>query len=158
MKPAVSEWWHCMPILKRKSAAFSLQTMSGSFRRSGAFGIVGVVGVVATFCLILFALQRSDLERAADAGIAATDRATPEGGRQVDNPDDAVRAGAVAALAVRPIDAEAVHARGEAWGVGRRSQRLAMVVTLSIFLTVPSIRWTGATTRSTARWRPWGSR
>jgi hypothetical protein len=44
-----------------------------------------------------------------------------------------------AAMAVKPIDAEAVKARAAGWEAGRRSQSLAMVVTLLIFLTVPPI-------------------
>ena len=44
-----------------------------------------------------------------------------------------------AALAIAPIDADAVRARDEIWDVSRRSLRLAMVVTLLIFLTVPTI-------------------
>ena len=44
-----------------------------------------------------------------------------------------------AALAVGPIDPDAIRARGEAWDAGRRSQRLAMIVTALIFLTVPAI-------------------
>jgi hypothetical protein len=44
-----------------------------------------------------------------------------------------------AALAIAPIDADAIRARDEVWDVSRRSQNLAMVVTALIFLTVPTI-------------------
>lgn len=44
-----------------------------------------------------------------------------------------------AAMAVKPIGADAVRARSQMWDSGRRSLRLAMAVTLLIFLTVPSI-------------------
>jgi hypothetical protein len=40
---------------------------------------------------------------------------------------------------VKPIDAEAIRARSQAWDAGRRSLRLDMIVTLLIFFTVPSI-------------------
>jgi hypothetical protein len=141
--------------------------VSGGFKRSGVFGIVGVFvvaavavvialtmgqgeanpkpalglifGVIAIFCAILFALQRSDLERAADGDTAASSRAAAAGGRQVDNPTTMAEPELWAALAVAPIDADAVRARDETWDVSRRSQRLAMVVTLLIFLTVPTI-------------------
>jgi hypothetical protein len=146
--------------------------VSGGFKRSGAFGIVGVFvvaaiavliattmgqgeanpklalglifGVIAVFCLLLFALQRSDLERAAGgdaaaAGRAAAGRAAAEGGRQVENPTTMAEADLWAALAIAPIDADAIRARDETWDVSRRSQRLAMLVTLLIFLTVPAI-------------------
>jgi hypothetical protein len=44
-----------------------------------------------------------------------------------------------AALAIEPIDEEAIRARSQMWDAGRRSQRLAIVVVILIFLTVPSI-------------------
>lgn len=141
--------------------------MSGGFKRSGVFGLVGVFvvaalaivialtmgqgeanpklalglifGVIAIFCVVLFALQRSDLERAADSGAAASSRAAAEGGKQVDNPTTMPEPELWAALATDPIDADAIRARDEVWDVSRRSQGLAMVVTLLIFLTVPTI-------------------
>jgi hypothetical protein len=141
--------------------------MSGGFKRSGVFGIAGVFvvaalaiviattmgqgeanpkpalglifGVIAIFCVILFALQRSDLERAAGGSATVTSRAAAEAGRQVDNPTTMAEPELWAALAIAPIDADAIRARDEAWDVGRRSQGLAMVVTLLIFLTVPTI-------------------
>jgi len=141
--------------------------VSGGFKRSGVFGIVGVFvvaaiailiattmgqgeanpklalglifGVVAIFCVLLFAFQRADLERAAGGDAAAGSRAGTEGGGRVENPTTMAEAELWAALAVAPIDADAVRARDEVWDVTRRSQGLGMVVTLLIFLTVPTI-------------------
>jgi hypothetical protein len=141
--------------------------VSGGFKRSSRFGLVGVFvvaalavviattmgqgeanpklalglifGVIAVFCLILFVLQRSDLERAAGGDAGATGRAAAAGGHQVDNPTTMSEPDLWAALAIAPIDADAIRARDETWDVSRRSQRLAMVVTLLIFLTVPTI-------------------
>ncbi len=141
--------------------------MSGGFKRSSLFGLVGVFvvaalaiviatttgqgeanpkltlglifAVVAIFVIVLFALQRSDLERAAGSGAAATNRAAAEGERQVENPMTMAEPELWAALAVAPIDADAVRARDEVWDVGRRSIRLGMVIVLLIFLTVPSV-------------------
>ncbi len=142
--------------------------MSGGFKRSGVFGIVGVFvvaaivaliattlvgqdeanpklalglifGVIAVFCVVLFALQRSDLERVAGTSARDSARAAAEGGRQVDNPTTMGEPELWAALAVAPIDAEAVRARTAMWEPARRSQRLAMIVTLLILLTVPPI-------------------
>jgi hypothetical protein len=137
--------------------------VSGGFKRSGIFGLVGVFvvaglavviattmgqgqanpkpalalifGVIAIFCICLFALQRSDLTRAAGSDAAAAGRAAAEGGRQVDNPTTMSEPELWAALAIAPIDADAIRARD----VSRRSQSLGMVVTLLIFLTVPTI-------------------
>jgi hypothetical protein len=140
--------------------------VSGGFKRSGVFGLVGVFvvaalaiviattmgqganpklalglifGVIAIFCLILFALQRSDLTRAAGSDAATASRAAAAGDRQAENPTTMAEPELWAALAIAAIDADAIRARDEAWDVSRRSQNLAMVVTLLIFLTVPAI-------------------
>jgi hypothetical protein len=141
--------------------------MAGGFKRSGLFGIVGVFvvaaiviviatttgqgeanpkttmalifGVLAVFVAVLFALQRSDLDRVSGASIRDSSRAAAEGGRAIENPTTLSEPDLWAAMAVGPIDAEAVKARGAMWETSRRSQRLAMLVTLLIFLTVPSI-------------------
>jgi hypothetical protein len=141
--------------------------MAGGFKRSGLFGVLGVFvvaaacaaialtmgqgdpnpklalglifGVIAIFCLLLFALQRSDLGRAAGSDAAATSRAAAEGGRQVENPTTMAEAELWAGLAIAPIDAEAIKARDETWDVVRRSQNLGILVTVLIFLTVPPI-------------------
>ncbi len=141
--------------------------MAGGFKRSGLFGLIGVFvvaaivvviatttgqgqanpkttmalifGVLAVFCLVLFALQRSDLNRVSGADRHETARAAAEGGRQIENPMTMSEPDLWAAMAVGPIDAEAVKARAAAWETGRRSQNLAMLVTLLIFLAVPSI-------------------
>ena len=140
---------------------------SGGFKRSGLFGLIGVFvvagiviviatstgegqgnpkltyalifGVLAVFMVILFALQRSDMERAAGTSVRGTARAVAGGGRPIENPTTMAEPELWAALAVKPIDDEAVRARSQAWDAGRRSLRLGMIVTLLIFLTVPSI-------------------
>jgi hypothetical protein len=139
----------------------------GGFKRSGLFGLVGVIvvagiilviatttgqgeanpkltmglifGVIAIFVVVLFALQRSDLERVAGGDASASSRAAAEGGRQVENPMTMDEPDLWAALAIEPIDSAAVKARSEVWDVSRRSQRLGWVVMGLILLTVPSI-------------------
>ena len=141
--------------------------MTGGSKRSGLFGLIGVFvvagvvagvgltmgqgdpnpklalglifGVIAIFVVALIVLQRSDLERAALADAATTGRAAAEGGRAVENPTAMAEADLWAALAIAPIDADAVRARDEVWDVGRRSLRLGMVISVLIFLTVPPI-------------------
>jgi hypothetical protein len=87
----------------------------GRFKRSSRFGLIGVFvvaaivlliattttgqgeanpkttlalvfGVIAVFCAILFALQRSDLNRVSSADARAAPAPASEGGRQVENP------------------------------------------------------------------------
>jgi len=140
--------------------------LSGGFKRSSRFGLVGVLvvmalvaaigltlgsgeanpklalglifGVIAVFVVILFALQRSDLERVAGASAEGTERAAAEAG-VTENPTTMAEPELWAALAVRPIGREAIQARSQMWDAGRRSLRLGMIVTLLIFLTVPPI-------------------
>jgi hypothetical protein len=141
--------------------------MSGGFKRSGLFGILGVIvvaalvviiglntdqgqanpkttyalifGVIAVFLVILFVLQRSDLNRVSGRDAKETSRGAAEGGRQVENPTTLGDAELWAAMAVGPIDREAIEARASMWGAARSSQNLAMLVTLLILLTVPPI-------------------
>src|SRR6476660_6914694 len=140
--------------------------MAGGFKRSGVFGLIGVVvmvavalialnadsgdanpkgtmalifGVIAVFVVILFILQRSDLEKVAGGDAKAVQRAVAEGGGEIENPTTMAEQQLWAALAIKPIDNEAVRARGSIWDSSRRSQKLGWVVMALIFLTVPSI-------------------
>ena len=140
--------------------------LSGGFKRSGLFGLIGVVvvaiavaaialngesganpkgtlalifGVIALFVVILLVLQRSDLNRAASGDAKAVQRAAAEGGDSIENPTTMEEQQLWAALAVRPIDEAAIEARGSMWDSARRSQHLGWIVMLLIFLTVPSI-------------------
>src|ERR1700709_1194348 len=134
--------------------------MAGGFKRSGLFGLIGVVvvaivvaviastagneanpkgtlalifGVIAVFVVILFVLQRSDLERAAGGDAKAGQPAAAEGGGTVETPTTMGEQQLWAALAIKPIDNEAIKARSQMWDAGRRSLRLRMIVTLLIF-------------------------
>ena len=141
--------------------------MAGGFKRSGLFGLVGVVvamiavalialnagstdpnpkgtmaltfGVIAVFIVILFVLQRSDLERVAGGDAKAVQRAVAEGSGKIENPTTMEEQQLWAALAIKPIDNEAIKARGSIWDSSRRSQKLGWVVMALIFLTVPPI-------------------
>ena len=140
---------------------------SGGFRRSGLFGLIGVIvvagivvvialttgegqsnpkttyalifGVLAVFMIVLFALQRSDLSRAAGGDAEAVQRAVAEGGGRIEDPTAMSEQQLWAALAIEPIGRGAIEARSQMWDTGRHSLRLGMIVTLLIFLTVPSI-------------------
>lgn len=131
----------------------------GGFKRSSRFGLIGVIavmivtaiigltlgsgeanpklalglifGVLAVFIVVLFALQRSDMERVATGNVG--------GGSAIENPATMTEPELWAALAVKPIGDEAIRARTQMWDVGRSSMRLGWVVTALIFLTVPPI-------------------
>jgi hypothetical protein len=98
-----------------------------------------IFGVIVVFVVILFVLQRSDLERAAGGDAKAVQRAVAEGGGEIENPTTMEEQQLWAALAIKPIDNEAIKARGSIWDSSRRSQKLGWVVMALIFLTVPSI-------------------
>jgi hypothetical protein len=136
----------------------------GAFRRSGRFGIIGVFvvaaaaaaialtmgsgqakpkgalalifGIIAAFIVVLFVLQSRDLSRveAAEAGAQA-----PAAGGTVANPATLDEPALWAAMAIGPIDADAIRARKEIWRGTRQSVHTAMLVCLLIFLTVPPI-------------------
>lgn len=138
---------------------------SGGFKRSSRYGLIGVFvvaaltvvigltmgegeanpklalglifGVLIVFVIGLLLLQRSDLERAAGGDAAKSARAAAEAGQQVEDPTKLEEAELWAALAVAPVDADAIEARSEMWDVGRRSNKLGALIFLLIFLTVP---------------------
>jgi len=138
---------------------------SGDSRRSSRFGLVGVVvvaalaavigltmgegessptlalglifGVIGIFVVVLLLLQRGDLGHAAGGAAAARSRAVAEAGRPVEDPTAVSEAELWAALAIAPIDGDAVEAQAETWDAGRRSLKLSAVVFALIFLTVP---------------------
>jgi hypothetical protein len=141
--------------------------LSGGFKRSGLFGLIGVVvvavavavialsadsveanpkgslalifGVIALFVVILFVLQRSDLNRVASGDTKAAQRAVAAGSDRIENPTTMEDQQLWAALAVKPIDDAAIEARGSMWDSARRSQHLGWVIALLIFLTAPAI-------------------
>ena len=133
------------------------------FGRSGKFGLIGVFvvaavvvvialtadssdpdpklkyglifGVVGVFFFALLLLQRGDLNRAS----AGDERASAKGAHEIDDPTGLDDGALWAALAVKPIDDDAIKARREMWGAGKRSIGLAAVIGVLIFLTVPSV-------------------
>jgi hypothetical protein len=138
----------------------------GGFKRSGLFGLFGVIavgaivvviglssegqgdpkttyalifGVLGIFFALLFILQRADLDRVAGGDAKAVQRGVAEGREKIENPTTMEEQKLWAALAIKPMDNEAIKARGRMWDIGRSSQRLGMIVTLLIFLTVPPI-------------------
>jgi hypothetical protein len=94
-----------------------------------------IFGVVGLFLFTLLFLQRGDLNRAA----AGDERAAAQGAHEIHDPTKLDDGELWAALAVKPIDDDAIKARREMWGAGRRSIKLGAVIVVLIFLTVPSI-------------------
>jgi hypothetical protein len=133
------------------------------FRRSALFGIIGVFvvagiaiaialsagtsdsspklqmglifGVLAVFVALLMVFQRRDLRRV----VAGDPRSYAKGSHEVDDPTSLPDGELWAALAVHPIDKDAIKARTELWGAARRSMNLGVVVFVLIFLAVPPI-------------------
>ena len=99
----------------------------------GTYAIV--FGIVGAFLVLLFAFQMRDL-----AGAEAADgRAGSLAPERIDNPATLDEAKLWAAMAVRPVDADAVRARRAIWATTRQSIQTAMLVCALIFLIVPPI-------------------
>ena len=94
-----------------------------------------IFAVIGVYLIGLFFLQSRDVERAATGDA----RGGAGGPREIENPTTMDDAELWAAMAVKPIDRDALKARAEQWGVARRSIRLGMLICVLIFLTVPPI-------------------
>jgi hypothetical protein len=134
-----SSWFGILGLLVVVAVVVAIALTMGQGESNPKLALGLIFGVLAIYFVILFALQRSDLERTASGNVAATNRAAAEGGRAVDNPTTMEEPQLWAALATGPIDADAIRARGQMWDAGRSSLRLGMVIVLLIFLTVPPI-------------------
>ena len=138
-----------------------------AFRFSKWFGIIGVVvvmiavaiiglntdptdpnpkgtyalifGIVGGFVFLMLLFQGLDLRRAEGDTKAGTDRAVAGGPHDVEDPTKLDDAGLWAAMAVKPLDRDAIEARKAMWGSARSSHRLGIVVCALIFLTVPPV-------------------
>lgn len=98
-------------------ALIALNADSGDPNPKGTMALI--FGVIAVFVVILFVLQRSDLEKVAGGDAKAVQRAVAEGGGKIENPTTMEEQQLWAALAVKPIDNEAIKARGAMWDSGR---------------------------------------
>jgi hypothetical protein len=94
-----------------------------------------IFGVVGLYMLLLFFFQSRDLSRA-EAADARASTLKPE---EIENPATLDESSLWAAMAVRPIDADAIRARKAIWSTTRGSMRLGMLITALIFLSVPPI-------------------
>jgi len=143
--------------------AYTLRAVSGGFKRSSWFGVVGVVvvmgisatialtlgsepddqklalglifAVIAAYVLILFVLQARDLGDA--EGRSA--REAPHAPDEVSDPTKLSEPELWAALATEPIDDAALRARREVWAPARSSMRLGWLITPLIFPAVVPI-------------------
>lgn len=114
-------------------AVVALQADPRDASPKGTFALI--FGIIGTFIVLMFLFQLLDLRRAeaADAGIDAIDPS------EIENPATMEEPELFAAMAVKPIDADAVRARREMWGTVRTSIRTGMLVCGLIFLSVPPI-------------------
>jgi hypothetical protein len=132
--------------------------MSGGFRRSSAFGIVGVivvmvvvalialqfgsgtahptgaliaiVAIVFGFIAVLMVLQRRDLNRV--SGKSRREALADPG--PVSDPTTVEPGPLIVAMAVRPVDEKALAGGDAAWGIARHSMNSGAVMVVLIFL------------------------
>lgn len=114
-------------------AVIGLTLGNGEAKPKLALGLI--FGVVAAYMVVLFFLQRRDLDAAAGAEWTATSK----GPRQIDNPTTMSASELWAAMAVKPITQEAVRARNDAFEATRGSIKLGMLITVLIFAGVVPI-------------------
>jgi hypothetical protein len=112
-----------------------------------------IFGVIAIFCALLFAFQRSDLERVAGTSARGTERTAAEGGGTIENPTTMAEPELWAALAGKPIGREAIQARTQMWDAGQRSRRLGMIAYGSVRALAPGGEMDSGYERSAWRWR-----
>lgn len=110
------------------SAAIALLFGADSAQPTGA--LVAILSLIFGFVACLLYLQRRDLERAAVRPVA------PATG-PVEDPTTVAPEALLAALAVKPIDQEAIAAAGaRTWDTARGSQRSAAILIALIFCAV----------------------
>ena len=114
-------------------AYVALQVDPTDAKPKEAFALI--FGIIGTFIVLMFLFQTLDLRRA-----EATDATAPTvSPGEIENPATMEERELFAAMAVRPIDADAIRARREIWGTVRTSMRTGMLVCALIFLSVPPI-------------------
>ncbi len=134
-----SKWFGLIGIFVVAAIVIAIATTTGGGEANPKLTLGLIFAVVAIYFVILFTLQRSDLERVAETSARGTDLAAASAGGPIENPTTMSEPELWAALAVGPIDAAAIRARSQMWDAGRRSLRLGMVIVVLIFLTVPAI-------------------
>jgi len=116
----------------------AIATTSGQGEASPKTTLALIFGVIVVFVVVLLFLQRGDIERGAGSDAAGTARGAAEAGHRVEDPTTLAEPELWAALAISPIDADAVRARSEVWDVNRRSHRLGVIVCLLILVAAPA--------------------
>jgi hypothetical protein len=99
----------------------------------GTFALI--FGIVAVYLVLLFFFQSRDLSRAEATDVEAAGQ-PPD---QIENPAILDEAHLWAAMAIHPIDREAIRARKQVWATSRQSIHTGMLVCLLIFVGVPPI-------------------
>jgi hypothetical protein len=120
-------------VVMAACAAIGLTLGSGQAKPRLALGLI--FGIIALYLVILFTLQRRDVNRAAGVDAAARAR----GPQEIDNPATMSDADLWAAMAVKPISPEAARARGQAFEMARSSINLGIVICILIFAGVVPI-------------------
>jgi hypothetical protein len=115
-------------------AVIALQFGSGTARPTGA--LIAIVAVVFGFIAVLMVLQRRDLNRVSEA---AKREALADPG-PVSDPTTVPPGPLIVAMAVRPVDEKALAGTEAAWGIARSSMNSgAIMVTLIFFAMAPWI-------------------
>jgi hypothetical protein len=115
-------------------AVVALTMGQGQAKPKGALALI--FGIVAAYLVLLFFFfQTRDVSRAEAKDLEAA--AQPQG--EIENPAVLDEAHLWAAMAIHPVDADAVKARKQVWATARGSIHTGMLVCVLIFVGVPPI-------------------
>jgi hypothetical protein len=130
-----SSWFGIVGVLVVMVAcAFVGLTMGqGDANPKDAYAVI--FAIVGGYLVLLFLLQSRDLSVAE----AADARASTVAPHEIENPAMVDEPTLFSAMAVHPVDADAIRARKQVWATSRSSIRLGMLICALIFLTVPPI-------------------
>jgi len=120
-------------VVMAACAVIGITMGSGEAKPRGALGLI--FGIVALYLVILFTLQRRDVNRA--AGVDA--EAMARGPHEIENPATLSDSDLWAAMAVKPIGPEAAKARSQTFDLARGSINLGIVICILIFAGVVPI-------------------
>jgi hypothetical protein len=127
-------WVLCVAVVA--VAAAIVATALGRNQADPKAAYTLIFGIIAVFLVVFFAVRVRETARMERADVRTAARPVPVAdGDPTKLPD----AELWVALAIKPIDADALRARAEIWETVQRGLRLGIVICVLIFLSVPPI-------------------
>ncbi|MFL5823132.1 MAG: hypothetical protein ACJ764_06795 [Solirubrobacteraceae bacterium] len=124
-------WVFCVALVAAACAAIALTAGRNQANPKGA--LAGIFGVIGLFLVVFFVVKTREIRagKAADLAGAKRGQRLP-----VDDPTKLTDSELYAALALTPIDSEALRARAEMWDRERKGTHTGIVICVLIFASV----------------------